>query len=133
MPAVADDSGLEVDALGGGPGVRSARFAREGASDEENLAKLIAVVGSVPLEARTARYRCVAVVATPEGGTAHAEGVCEGVLVVEPRGERGFGYDPVFVADDAPGRTIAELEDEEKDAISHRGRAFRALADLLLA
>ena len=130
VPAIADDSGIEVDALGGGPGPRSARFAGEGASDADNLAKLIGLVADVEPDARTARYRCVAAIAWPDGRTMHAEGTCEGTLITRPRGDRGFGYDPVFVPQ-GERRTMAELGDEEKDRISHRGRAFRALAELL--
>lgn len=130
VPAIADDSGIEVDALDGGPGPRSARFAGEGASDADNLAKLIGLMADVELGARTARYRCVAAIAWPDGRTMHAEGTCEGTLITQPRGDRGFGYDPVFVPE-GEHRTMAELSDEEKDAISHRGRAFRALAGLL--
>jgi len=132
VPAIADDSGIEVDALDGGPGPRSARFAGEGASDADNLAKLIGLVAEVEPDARTARYRCVAAIAWPDGSTMHAEGTCEGTLIGQPRGDRGFGYDPVFVPQ-GEGRTMAELGDEEKDRISHRGRAFRALAELLAA
>ncbi len=132
VPAIADDSGIEVDALDGGPGPRSARFAGEGASDADNLAKLIGLVADVEPDARTARYRCVAAIAWPDGRTMHAEGTCEGTLIGQPRGDRGFGYDPVFVPQ-GERRTMAELGDEEKDRISHRGRAFRALAELLAA
>jgi XTP/dITP diphosphohydrolase len=130
VPGIADDSGIEVDALGGGPGPRSARFAGEGASDADNLAKLIGLVADVEPVARTARYRCVAAIAWPDARTMHADGTCEGTLITRPRGERGFGYDPVFVPV-GERRTMAELGDEEKDAISHRGLAFRALAGLL--
>jgi XTP/dITP diphosphohydrolase len=132
VPAIADDSGIEVDALDGGPGPRSARFAGEGASDADNLAKLIELVADMEPDARTARYRCVAAIAWPDGRTMHAEGTCEGTLITRPLGDRGFGYDPVFVPQ-GERRTMAELGDEEKDAISHRGRAFRALAELLAA
>ena len=132
VPAIADDSGIEVDALDGGPGPRSARFAGEGASDADNLAKLIGLVAEVEPDARTARYRCVAAIAWPDGRAMHAEGTCEGTLIGRPRGDRGFGYDPVFVPR-GERRTMAELGDEEKDRISHRGRAFRALAELLAA
>ena len=130
VPAIADDSGIEVDALDGGPGARSARFAGEVASDADNLAKLIRLVADMEPEARTARYRCVAAIAWSDGRTMHAEGTCEGTLTTQPRGDRGFGYDPVFVPQ-GERRTMAELGDEEKDRISHRGRAFRALAGLL--
>jgi XTP/dITP diphosphohydrolase len=130
VPALADDSGIEVDALGGRPGPRSARFAGEGATDERNLEELIRALKGVPRSGRSARYRCVAVLTFPDGREVHTEGICEGTLVSKPRGPRGFGYDPVF----APaGRddTMAELTDEEKDRISHRGRALRALRELL--
>jgi XTP/dITP diphosphohydrolase len=130
-PAIADDSGIEADALHGGPGPRSARFAGEEASDAENLAKLVEVIADEPSDARIARYRCVAAIAWPDGRALHAEGVCEGTLLAMPRGARGFGYDPIFVPEGGGHRTMAELQDEEKDLISHRGRAFRALAELL--
>jgi XTP/dITP diphosphohydrolase len=130
VPAIADDSGIEVDALGGGPGPRSARYAGEHASDEQNLDALLRALRGVPAGGRTARYRCVAATAWPDGSTAHAEGVCEGALVARRRGARGFGYDPVFVPA-GWDETMAELTDEQKDRISHRGRAFRALAELL--
>jgi len=131
-PAIADDSGIEADALDGGPGPRSARFVGERASDAENLAKLIEALRDKPADARTARYRCVAAIAWPDGRALHADGVCEGTLLVTPMGTRGFGYDPIFVPR-GEDRTMAELDDDEKDRISHRGRAFRALADLLSA
>jgi XTP/dITP diphosphohydrolase len=130
IPCVADDSGIEVDALDGAPGPLSARFAGEGASDEDNLQLLIDSVASVPEELRTARYRCIAVAAWPDGRQLHAEATCEGELITERRGAGGFGYDPVFVPDEE-WRTMAELSAGEKDAISHRGRAFRALRLLL--
>ncbi|HET7235369.1 MAG TPA: RdgB/HAM1 family non-canonical purine NTP pyrophosphatase [Actinomycetota bacterium] len=132
VPAIADDSGLEVDALGGGPGPRSARFAGETATDAQNLAKLVEEIAGVAPERRTARYRCVAAIAWPDGPELVAEGVCEGAMVPRPRGLGGFGYDPAFVPAGSD-RTMAELADEEKDAISHRGRAFRALRALLAA
>ena len=131
-PAIADDSGIEADALDGGPGPRSARFAGERASDAENLAKLIEAIRDEPADARTARYRCVAAIAWPDGRAVHADGVCEGTLLVTPKGTRGFGYDPIFVPR-GEDRTMAELGDDEKDRISHRGQAFRALAELLSA
>ncbi len=124
MPSVADDSGIAADALGGAPGVRSARFAGERATDEENLAKLLreAPAGSA------VAYVCALAFAAP-GGTEHVVvGRCTGRLAAEPRGTGGFGYDPAFLPDDlGDGRTMAELAPEEKDAISHRGRAARAL------
>ncbi|HEU4464851.1 MAG TPA: RdgB/HAM1 family non-canonical purine NTP pyrophosphatase [Gemmatimonadota bacterium] len=130
VPAIADDSGIEVDALDGGPGPRSARFAGGDATDAENLAMLIEAVVEIAPEARTARYRCVAAIAWPAGSELAAEGVCEGTLVETPRGTGGFGYDPAFVPAGS-ARTMAELSAEEKDRISHRGRAFRALRTLL--
>jgi XTP/dITP diphosphohydrolase len=129
-PALADDSGIEVDALGGRPGPRSARFAGGDATDERNLDELVRALRGVPTAGRTARYRCVAVLAYPDGGDLHAEGLCEGTLEPKPRGTRGFGYDPIFVPA-GWDRTMAELSDEEKDRISHRGRAFRALREAL--
>jgi XTP/dITP diphosphohydrolase len=129
-PALADDSGIEVDALGGRPGPRSARFAGEDATDQQNLDELIRSLKGVPGSGRTARYRCVAVLAFPDGRELHAEGICEGTLVGKPRGTGGFGYDPIFVPE-GWDRTMAELSDEEKDRISHRGRAFRALGETL--
>ena len=125
-PAIADDSGIEVDALGGAPGPRSARYAGEDATDEQNLRQLMAAVAGVPASGRTARYRCVAAIARPDGTEIHTEATCEGTLVGKRRGERGFGYDPVFVPV-GWDLTMAELSAEEKDRISHRGRAFRAL------
>ena len=129
-PALADDSGIEVDALGGRPGPRSARFAGEDATDQRNLDELIRALRGVPGSGRTARYRCIAVLAFPDGREIHAEGTCEGTLVGKPRGTRGFGYDPIFVPE-GWDRTMAELTDEDKDRISHRGRAFRALGETL--
>jgi len=118
-----------VDALGGAPGVRSARYAGEHASDEENLQKLL---DEVPAESAL-EYVCVIAYVDPSAGIERVfEGRCEGTLASEPRGERGFGYDPAFVAVDGPGGvTMAELSDAEKDAISHRGRAVRALLEWL--
>jgi XTP/dITP diphosphohydrolase len=130
LPVVADDSGIEVDALGGAPGPRSARYAGEDASDEENLRALILAIRGVPAGGRTARYRCIAVLCEPDGRELHAEGTVEGVLTTKPRGSGGFGYDPIFVPEGWDD-TMAELAPEQKDRISHRGRAFRALRDLL--
>lgn len=132
MPSVADDSGIEVDALGGAPGPRSARYAGEDAGDDENLDALLRAVTTVPAPERTARYRCVAAIAWPDGRAVWAEGVCEGTIDLRPRGSRGFGYDPAFVPEGRE-RTMAELTDEEKDRISHRGRAFRALREKVAA
>jgi len=130
IPAMADDSGIEVDALGGKPGPRSARYGGEQASDDDNLAALMQAVRGVPRGGRTARYRCVAAIAWPGGEELHAVGTCEGELVSKRQGERGFGYDPIFVPS-GWDKTMAELTDEQKDRISHRGRAFRALGELL--
>jgi len=131
MFALADDSGIEVDALGGRPGPRSARFAGAGATDERNLAELIRSVRGIPAAGLTARYRCVAASAAPGGELISTEGLCEGTLTTKPRGSGGFGYDPIFVPV-GWDRTMAELEPDEKDRISHRGRAFRALRALLV-
>ena len=121
--AFADDSGIEAEALDWRPGVRTARFAGEDASDGENLAKLHR---EAPAGSR-ARYVCVIAHVTPEGEEQLFEGRCEGTLAAQPSGAGGFGYDPLFIADEAPGRTMAELSDAEKDAISHRGHAAREL------
>lgn len=129
--AVADDTGLEVDALDGAPGVRSARFAGEGASYADNVAKLLAVLEDVAEPDRTARFRTVALVRFPDGEEVAVEGVVAGAIAAEPRGGGGFGYDPVFVPDEGDGRTFAQLSAAEKHATSHRGRAFRALATAL--
>jgi XTP/dITP diphosphohydrolase len=132
LPALADDSGIEVDALGGAPGPRSARYAGEDATDESNLTALVQAIRGIPAAGRTARYRCVAALAQPDGELVHTEGTCEGTLRTKRAGDGGFGYDPIFVP---VGRdvTMAELADAEKDRISHRGRAFRALAEILAA
>lgn len=126
--ALADDTGLEVDALGGAPGVRSARFAGERATYEDNVAHLLAALEGVAGDERTARFRTVALLRRPDGGEIVAEGTVEGRITVEARGAGGFGYDPVFEPDEGDGRTFAELSADEKHAISHRGRAFRTLA-----
>ncbi|MEX0754864.1 MAG: RdgB/HAM1 family non-canonical purine NTP pyrophosphatase [Actinomycetota bacterium] len=132
IAAIADDSGIEVDALGGEPGPRSARYAGQDATDPDNLRQLLRAIKGVPSSGRTARYRCVAAVAWPDGREVHAEGTCEGLLATRPAGDGGFGYDPIFVPA-GWDRTMAELTDPEKDRISHRGLAFRALKDLLTA
>jgi XTP/dITP diphosphohydrolase len=124
-PAVGDDSGLEVDALGGAPGVRSARFAT-GGGDAANTALLLERLRSTPTAARTARFRCAIVVVRADGAELIANGTCEGRITEAPRGTRGFGYDPVFFYPPL-GRTFAELGPEEKDTISHRARAVAAL------
>lgn len=127
--AVADDTGLEVRALDGAPGVRTARYAGPVASDEDNWRKLLAELGD--RDDRRATWRTIALAVLPGGGEVWAEGTCDGLIAREPRGSHGFGYDPVFVADEAGGRTFAELPVDEKNALSHRGRAFRALAVML--
>lgn len=130
-PAVADDTGLEVDALSGLPGVRSARFAGDSATDSENLSKLLEDMQHVPNGQRTARFRTVAVVVFPDGTELVAHGVVEGSIAEEPRGTGGFGYDSVFVPDEGGGSTFAEMQAAHKNLISHRGRAFRSLAQML--
>jgi XTP/dITP diphosphohydrolase len=131
LPAIADDSGLSVDVLGGMPGVLSARWAGRHGDDAANLALLLDQLADVPDDRRTARFVCAAALALPDGTVTVEEGVVLGRLVREARGSNGFGYDPIFVPD-GETRTTAELSSAEKDAISHRGRAFRALAPHLL-
>ena len=132
LPAIADDSGLEVDALGGEPGVMSARYAGEGAGDADRYRKVLALLADVPDARRTARFRCAAAFVSPEGVELLAEGTCEGRLAREPTGAGGFGYDPIFVPEDYTV-TMAQLTPEQKHAISHRGRALRALVPLIRA
>lgn len=128
--AIADDSGIEAAALGGRPGVRSARFAGEDATDQENLAKLLREVP--PGGDTRVAYVCALVAVWPDGRELVREARCEGRLTHDPRGAGGFGYDPAFVPDDYDdGRTMAELSPQQKDAISHRGRAARALVEAL--
>lgn len=132
--AVADDTGLEVEALDGAPGVYSARFAGENASYHQNVAKLLDElnrVGAVHPEERRACFRTVALIAWPDGTELWVEGAVEGTITPEARGTGGFGYDPLFAPDGYDGRTFAEMTPDEKHAVSHRGRAFRALADRL--
>ena len=129
--AVADDTGLEVDALGGAPGVHTARFAGEHATYADNVAKMLADLDGVPVGERGARFRTVALVRYPDGSEVVAEGVVQGTISTEARGERGFGYDPVFIPADGDGRTFAQMSADEKHAVSHRGLAFRALAEQL--
>lgn len=124
--AIADDTGLEVDALAGAPGVTTARYAGEGASYDENVDKLLRELEGVPH--RSARFRTAVALVTPAGEELVVEGVLEGTITMERRGTGGFGYDPVF---DVAGRTLAEIPAEEKNEISHRGRALRALAHAL--
>ena len=128
LTALADDSGLEVDALDGAPGVWSARYAGEGASDEANVDKLLAALTDRPDPAdRRARFRCVLVLQRPDGSEVVADGTVEGHITDAPRGPGGFGYDPVFVPDDAPHASFGELSSAEKHAISHRGHALASL------
>jgi XTP/dITP diphosphohydrolase len=122
LPALADDSGLEVDGLAGAPGVYSARYAGEGAGDEANRQRLIAELARVPEAERTGRFRCAIAVALPDGTVETVEGACEGRLITEPRGTEGFGYDPLFLLP-GRGRTLAELPLAEKNRISHRAQA----------
>jgi len=132
--AISDDTGLEVDALGGAPGVRSARYAGPNVSYKDNVDKLLAEldrVGAVTPQQRRARFRTAVMVVWPDGREVGVEGVVEGHIAAEPVGDGGFGYDPVFVPDEADGRTFAQMGDE-KHAISHRGRALRALAAALV-
>ncbi|MYB02648.1 MAG: RdgB/HAM1 family non-canonical purine NTP pyrophosphatase [Acidimicrobiaceae bacterium] len=129
--ALADDTGLEVDALGGAPGVHSARYAGPDAVYADNLARLMADMQAVPPPQRTARFRSVVMVCFPDGSELAAEGVVEGVITVEPRGTGGFGYDPVFAPAEGGGRTFAEMGAAAKNSLSHRARALRALLELL--
>lgn len=127
-PAVADDSGLEVDALGGRPGVYSARYADEDGNADKNNAKLLRELHDVPESQRTARFRCIAVLMTPDGWTTSADGTLEGRIGFELRGARGFGYDPLFIPD-GETRTVAEMPLDEKNKISHRAKAFEKLKE----
>jgi XTP/dITP diphosphohydrolase len=131
--AVADDTGLEVDALGGAPGVYAARYAGEDATYADNVEKLLRELGALSDGGgeRRARFKSIAFVAFPDGSEIWAEGVMEGTIAAAPRGDNGFGYDPVFEPDTGGGRTFAEMSAAEKDAMSHRGRAFRSLARML--
>jgi XTP/dITP diphosphohydrolase len=124
LVTLADDSGLEVDALGGGPGIVSARFAGEKASDKDRIEHLLDRLKDVPWERRTARFRCVIAVAVPRVETELCDGECQGLIAFEPKGENGFGYDPVFYLPEF-GKTIAELPLETKNQVSHRGKAAR--------
>ena len=134
MLALADDSGLEVDALGGRPGVRSARYANERATDAENNAALLRELEDVQARSRAARFRCVLALVSPwkEGDVQVAEGTCEGEIARAPRGSGGFGYDPLFIVPAFDGRAMAELTEDEKNSISHRARAALALKPLLI-
>lgn len=130
--ALADDSGLEVDALSGAPGVRSSRFAGEHATDARNNEKLLRLLATVPRAQRTARFRCAIAISTPDGTTWIDEGTCEGIIAESPRGEGGFGYDPLFIVPEMD-RTFAELPPETKERISHRARALARARDRLSA
>ena len=130
LTALADDSGLEVDALGGEPGPVSARCAGEGASDEERVEYLLARLEDVPWQKRSARFRCVIAIATPEGKVGFCSGECPGMITFEPRGEEGFGYDPIFYLP-VFNKTMAELSPEVKNTVSHRGEAARKVPSVL--
>lgn len=130
LPALADDSGIEVDALGGRPGVRSARYGGNGLDDADRTQLLLDELADVPEGQRTCRYRVVLVLTRPDGSEEVVDGACEGQVAFAPVGENGFGYDPVFYVPRF-GRTMAQLDPAEKDAISHRGQATRRMAALL--
>lgn len=130
LTALADDSGLEVDYLGGQPGVYSARFAGDLATDAENNAKLLKLMEGVPMEQRTARFRCSIALVSRFGPTKCIDGTCEGLLLFEQRGVGGFGYDPLFLVPDLE-LTFAELSDADKNRISHRGKALRATVPVM--
>jgi XTP/dITP diphosphohydrolase len=129
-PVIADDSGLVVDVLGGGPGVRSARYAGDGAGDEENNAKLLHELAGVPAPRRTAAFHCVIALCMPDGECLTFDGELKGIILNVPQGDGGFGYDPLFLVPEY-GQTLAELPLELKNAISHRGRAFAKLKEFL--
>ncbi len=131
LVSIADDSGLEVDALDGSPGVRSARFAGDDASDADNNALLLAMLRGVPTERRSSRFRSVVAVVAPDGTEIYDEGSVEGQILTAPRGTAGFGYDPLFQPSGLE-RTFAELTLDQKNEISHRGKAFRAVAARLV-
>jgi XTP/dITP diphosphohydrolase len=130
LPAVADDTGLEVDALGGRPGIYAARYAGEGATYEDNCRKLLRELMGVPLEQRTARFLTVAALALPSEGIRVAQGALEGVIAEEPSGSSGFGYDPVFLIPEL-GMTLAQLSADQKNRISHRAKAFTKMREIL--
>jgi XTP/dITP diphosphohydrolase len=132
LPSVADDTGLEVDSLGGAPGVLSARFAGERATYVDNVMKLLDALSDLPEpDERKAQFHTIAMARFPDGREVIADGSVAGTIALGPRGDNGFGYDPVFVPDEGDGRTFAEMSAAEKHAISHRGRAFRSLAERL--
>ena len=130
--ALADDSGLEVDALGGQPGIMSNRFAGPGATDRDKYMRILELLEGIPDERRTARFRAAVAIATPEGETVLVEGTCEGRIAREPRGENGFGYDPIFYLPDL-GLAMAELPPDEKNRISHRAKALQKAKKVLSA
>ncbi len=129
LPCFADDTGLEVDALGGAPGIYSARYAGPAHDSQANMTKLLAELENE--KSRRARFRTVVTLILSDGEPRFFEGVCEGSIATERHGAGGFGYDPVFLPDAYPGRTLAEVSEEKKNAVSHRGRAIRAMADWL--
>ena len=129
LPALADDTGLEVDALHGAPGVRTARFAGDHATDADNRQKMLAELDG---KSRSCRFRTIALLRFPDGREFIAEGVCEGTIAETEIGERGFGYDPLFIALEGDGRTFAQMSIEEKHMLSHRGKAFRTLSAMLV-
>lgn len=134
LSALADDTGLEIDALGGAPGVRSARYAGEPSDSSSNIAKVLRElerVGAVTPEQRRARFRTVILVRWADGAETVVEGIVEGHIAMQPMGENGFGYDPIFIPDEADGRSFAQMSSESKHAVSHRGRALRALVEAL--
>lgn len=131
LPAVSDDTGLFVDALDGEPGVETAYYAGPQATYAENRAKMLQVLAGV--ENRRAAFRTIVMVVYPDGSELSVEGVCEGSIATEERGDRGFGFDPLFIPDDGDGRTFSLMTDAEKNEISHRGRAFVALVEALRA
>lgn len=130
LPTVADDSGLMVDALRGAPGVFSARYAGEGASDRDRIDKLLYEMRDVPAGARTARFVCAVCCVFPDGNIINARGECEGEIAFEPKGTGGFGYDPVFI-EKTTGKSFATIAGEEKDRLSHRGKALTLFGKLL--
>jgi XTP/dITP diphosphohydrolase len=128
--SLADDSGLEVDALDGEPGTLSARYAGENASDADRVSYLLAKMRGIPQEKRQARFKCVIAIANPQGEVELCSGECNGIIALEPRGDKGFGYDPIFYLPEL-GKTMAELPPEEKNKISHRGRAAAKAGEVL--
>ncbi len=130
LPALADDSGLEVDVLDAEPGVHSARYAGEEQDDDKNIAKLLDALSDVPQEKRTARFKCLVVLAQADNVLVTAEGTCEGTITFKPAGEYGFGYDPIFIPK-GYDKTFAELGSEIKDTISHRAIAFNKMAEIM--